>query len=68
MELRACMFNSHRICAQIWYSNLLNYFLDERSTKDAEGLTREYDLLRSVLVMVLTYHEVLMVCGPLRKG
>ena len=46
----------------------LTIFFYERSTGDAKGLTRECDLLRSVLVMILTYHEVLMVCGPLGKG
>ena len=68
MGFRAYMFNSRRICVRILYSNLLDYFLDERSTRDAERLTRECNLLRSVLVMVLTNHEVLMVCGPLGKG
>ena len=44
MGVRACMFNSCRICARILYSDLLNYFfLDERSTRDAKGLTREYN-------------------------
>ena len=33
-----------------------------------KGLTEECDLLRSVLVMILNYHEVLMVCGPLGRG
>ena len=36
------MFNSHRICARILYFDLLDYFLDERSTRDAKELTRKY--------------------------
>ena len=44
---------------------MLVYFLNERSTRDAKGLTRECNLLRSVLVMIPTYHEILMACGPL---
>ena len=68
MGFCACMFNSYRICAQILYSDLLDYFFDERSTGDAKGLTGECDLLRNVLVMILTYHEVLMVYGPLGGG
>ena len=42
--------------------------MDERSTRDAEELTGECNLLRSVLVMILTYHEVLMVYNPLGMG
>ena len=38
----AHMFNSHRICARILYFDLLDYFLDERSTRDAKELTRKY--------------------------
>ena len=36
------MFNSRRICARILYSDLLDYFLDERSIGNAKGLTGEY--------------------------
>ena len=42
MGFRACMFNSRRIYAWILYFDLLNYFLDERSTGDVEELTRDF--------------------------
>ena len=42
MGFHAHMFNSHRICARILYFDLLDYFLDERSTRDAKELTRKY--------------------------
>ena len=32
------------------------------------GLIVDYNMLRSVLVMILTYHEVLIVYGPLVWG
>ena len=38
------MFNSRRICVRILYSDLLEYFWDERYTENAEGLTKEYNL------------------------
>jgi len=48
---------------------LLDYFLEESSAEDVEELTRECDLsLKSVSVMILTYHEVLMVYGLLERG
>ena len=40
----AYTFNSCRICARNFYFHLLVYFRDVRSTEDAEGLTREYNL------------------------
>ena len=43
MGFRACMFNSLGICARILYSNLLDYFLDERSTRDVGEHTTEYN-------------------------
>ena len=43
------MFNSLSICARILYSNLLDYFLDERPMKDAEELTGEYESTKKCL-------------------
>ena len=64
----ACIFNSWRICALVLCFDLLNYFW----MKDLLGMLKEslgsIILLISVLVMILTYHEVMMVYGPLRKG
>ena len=46
MGFRACMFNSLYICARILYSDLLDYFLDERSIGDAGEHTREYNSIK----------------------
>ena len=46
MGFRACMFNSLGICARILYSNLLDYFLDERSTRDVREHTTEYNSIK----------------------
>ena len=60
MGFRACMFNSRRIYAWILYFDLLNYFLDERSTGDVEELTRDfmvvcYSLGKTTFFFFITY-------------
>ena len=65
------MFNSRKICAQILHSNFLTC-LTISWMKDPLGMLEDLlgsiILLRSVLVMILTYHEVLMVYDPLGRG
>ena len=67
-KICACIFNSRRICAQGLYSDLLDFF----PTKDPLGMLedslRSMIQLKSVLVMILTYHEVLMMYSPLKRG
>ena len=63
MGFCAYMFNSQRICARILCSDLLDYIW----MKDPQGMLEDSLGLESVLVMILTYHEVLMVYGPLKK-
>ena len=63
-----CIFNSRRICAQFLYSDLLNYFWMKDSLEILEDSLKSIIPLRSVWVIISTYHKVLMVHGPLRRG
>ena len=49
MGLCVGMFNSLRIYARNLYFDLLDYFLDERPTRDAEELTGEYESTKKCL-------------------
>ena len=64
----AYIFNSQRICAQVLCSGLLDYFWMKDPLGTLEDSLGSIILLKSVLVMILTYHEVLMVYGLLKKG
>ena len=64
----ACIFNYWRICAQVLCSDLLDYFWMKDLLGMLEDSLGSIILLRSVLVMILTYHEVLTVYGPLGRG
>ena len=64
----ACIFNSQGICAQVMCSDLFDYFWMKDLLGMLEDSLGSIILLISVLVMILTYHEVLMVYGPLGRG
>ena len=66
LRFRACMFNSHRICARIL--SCLTIFWMKDPLRILEDSLVSIILLRSVLVMIPIYHEVLMVYGPLGRG
>ena len=66
-KIYACMFNSRRICAQVLYSDFLTIFY-ERSTGMLKDSLGSIILWKNVSVMILTYHEVLMMYGPRRRG
>ena len=68
MGFRAYIFNSQRIRAQVLCSNLLDYFWMKDPLGMLEDSLGSIIMLKSVLVMILTYPEVLMVYGPLKKG
>ena len=67
-KICACIFNSWKICAQFLYFDLLDYFWMKDPLGMLEDSLGSITQLRSVLVMILTYHEVLMVYGPLGGG
>ena len=67
-RIYACIFNSQRTCAQVLSFDLLDYFLMKDPLGMLDDSLGSIILLRSVLVMILTYHEVLMVYGPLGGG
>ena len=67
-KICAYIFNSRRICAQGLYSNFLDYFRMKDPLEMLEDPLGGMIKLKSVLEIIPTYHEVLMMYGPLRRG